>query len=145
MTYCADSDLLLYRPNILSLGVSDWEDQRTEAYTLINRIINKRWYKFAAVEMGYDPDLTEFDPTSVLDDSLKRLECYKTLELAYMHLMKDSPKADGFERNMVLFSRKYGEELDNILAIGLDYDWDGDDEIDTEEKLIPAPRRLYRS
>ena len=144
-TYSTDADLLKYRPNILSLGVDDWANQRAEAYSIINRTIVARWYNAAAVAMGYDPTVTYFDPTQVETGFFKRLECYKTLELAYMHLMKDSPEADGFERNMDLFSRKYGEELDLILATGVNYDWNDDDEIDDDETLIPAQRRLYRS
>lgn len=146
MTYCTDQDLLKYRPNILSLGQDDWAEQRQEAYEEINRLINVRWYKKTAVQLGLDPVLTEFDPALVINDTLKRLECYKTLEFAYMLLMKDSPEADGFERNMDLFAKKYGEELNIIVTTtGVDYDWNDDDEITVDEKTILVPRRLYRS
>jgi len=146
MTYCTDQDLLKYRPNILSLGQTDWAEQRQDAYTQINKIINVRWYLKAAVPQGFDPVLTAFDPDLVMNDSLKKLECFKTLELAYMLLMKDSPEADGFERNMDLFAKKYGEELNLIVGtIGVDYDWNSDDELTVDETVLTAPRRLYRS
>lgn len=146
MTYCTDQDLLKYRSNILQLGITDWAEQRQESYTEINRLINVRWYRKAAVQFGLDPVLTEFNPALVANDSLKRLECYKTLEFAYMLLMKDSPEADGFERNMDLFSKKYGEELNTIVTtVGVDYDWNADDEVTIDETVILAPRRLYKS
>lgn len=144
-TYCTDDDLLKYRPNILSLGVTSWEDQRQQAYEDINRIITAKWYRQAAEKMGYDPDLVEFVPESVQDDALKKLECYRTLEYAYMILMKDSENADGFERNMNLYAKLYSTELGMLLSIGIKYDWTGDGSIDSSEnQRLPAQRRLHR-
>lgn len=144
-TYCTDEDLLNYRPNILSLGVDSWEEQRELAYSDINRIITAKWYRQAAEKMGYDPDLVEFRPESIQDDALKKLEVLKTLEYAYMYLMKESVKGDGFERNMETFSRLYSSELGVVLSIGIKYDWTGDGSIDSEEnQLLPSQRRLHR-
>lgn len=145
MSYCVDSDLLKYRPNILSLGVDSWEDQREEAYGMINRVLLTRWYRKVAPEMGYDPNVTIFDPTQIKEGSLTRLEAFKTLELAYMILMKDSPEADGFERNMKTFRDKYNEELELVLAQGLDYDWSDSGTFDDDEVYLRAPRRLTRA
>ena len=145
MTYCTDTDLLKYRPNILSLGVDSWEDQREEAYKYINRILTAKWWRQAAEKMGYDPDLVSFDPDSVKDDVLKTLECYKTLEFAYMHLMKESVKGDGFERNMDTFARLFTTELGIVLSIGIDYNWTTHGSIDYDDNnYLPAQRRLYR-
>lgn len=144
-TYCTDNDLLKIRPNILELGVSSWEDQREIAYTTINRVIRARWYQSAAVAMGYDPLVTAFDPTRVQDNDLNDLECYKTLELAYMYLAKDQPEQDGFERLSDKYARKYGQELEAILGMGLSYDWSGDGEFEYDETYITSPRRISRS
>lgn len=57
-TYCVDTDLLKYRSNILALSVTDWEDQRLEAFDIINRSIVARWYNQAAATQGVDPTLT---------------------------------------------------------------------------------------
>jgi len=142
--YSTDDDLVKIRPNILDLGQGDWEDVHLEAFSIINRVLISRWYKVVAVEHGVDWWLTEFDPDRVDVDQLLRLSCYKVLELAYMHLMKDSPESDGFERHATLFSKLYSQELKEVLGIGITYDWDADDEYDTEEKYEPAPRRNYR-
>lgn len=143
-TYSTDDDLVAIRPNILQLGVATWDDQRLRAYTYVNRIITARWYNQAAVEMGYDPKLTTFDPTRVGDDELKDLESYKTLEFAYMLLMKDAAEADGFERNMKLFAEKFGAELELLLGTGISYDWSGDGDLEYDEVRITSPRRLIR-
>lgn len=145
MTYCIDNDLLTYRSNILELGVADWSTQRTEAYSMINRMLVARWYNQVAPTQGIDPTLVVFDPAKVEEGSLKRLECFKTLEFAYMILMKDSPEADGFERNMSLFSKLFNTEFDVVIGLGLSYDWDDDGIIDDEERAQRAPRRLRRA
>lgn len=145
-TYCTDDDLLSYRPNILTLGVDNWDDQHEIAFADINRMITAKWYRQAASKMGYDPDLVAFRPESVQDDALKKLESYRTLEYAYMILMKESIQGDGFERNMNIFARLYSTELGIILSTGIKYDWSGDGLIDpSENQLLPAQRRLYRA
>lgn len=143
--YSTDDDLVKIRPNILDLGQASWEDQHLQAFDLINRTLISRWYKLQAAEMGVDWYLTEFDPDLVDATQLVRLSCYKTLELAYEYLMKDTPDSDGFERHRALYAKKYSQELAELLALGINYDWDADDEIDTDEKYVTSPRRLYRS
>ena len=143
--YSTNDDLIKIRPNILDLGVGNWEEQHVEAFAIINRALISRWYKVVAGEHGVDWWLTEFDPDLVDSSQLLRLSCYKTLELAYTYLMKDGPDPDGFERNAKNFGKKYGQELKEVLGIGITYDWDADDEYDTEEKYEPAPRRNYRA
>jgi len=142
--YSTDADLLKIRPNILNLGMPTWEDLHIEAFDIINRTLIARWYKEIAAEHGVDWWLTEFDPDYVDATQLVRLSCYKVLELAYMQLMKDSPESDGFERHRDYFEKKYSQELKEVLAIGINYDWDADDEIDTDEKYETSPRRIWR-
>jgi hypothetical protein len=143
--YSTDDDLVKIRPNILDLGQPSWEDQHLEAFEIINRALIARWYKPLAVEHGIDWWLTEFDPDLVDSTQLVRLSCYKVLELAYTYLTKDSPEEDGFERHQKLFEKKYSQELKEVLAIGLNYDWDASDEIDVEEKYETSSRRIYRA
>jgi len=144
MTYCADSDLSKYRPNILALGVNDWTAQREEAYALINRVVSTRWYRKVAPDMGYDPNITTFNPLLIREGTLTRLESFKALELAYMYLMKDSPEADGFERNVKLFRDRYNEELELVLAQGIDYDWSDSGTFEDDEVYLRTTRRLVR-
>mgnify|MGYP003563307064 CR=1 FL=1 len=148
-TYCTDADLVKYRPNIMELGVESWETQREEAYAMINRVVIARWYRKVAEDrdphrLVYDYRVTEFDPDKVEDGYLTRLEVFKTLELAYMYLKKEGAEADGFERLEEQFRRRYTEELEMILSVGINYDWDGDDIIDDQEKYIYRTRRLVR-
>lgn len=144
-TYCTDADLVKYRPNIMQLGVNDWNEQHTEAYALINRIVEVRWYRKVAEEMGYDWRDTQFDPDLVEDGQLTRLECFKVLELAYEFLQKETPEPDGFARLASRFRKRYIEELDMVLSGGITYDWNDDDAIDTMEYAVEGPRRQHRA
>jgi len=142
--YSIDDDIVKIRPNILGLGVSDWEEKHQKAFAIINRTLIARWYMTVADDNDIDWRTTEFDPGKIDVTQVNDLSCYKTLELCYMHLMKDAPEPDGFERQSDMFRKRYNEELREILALGLNYDWDEDDEISAEEKYQPSQRRLVR-
>lgn len=144
VAYSTDEDLLEIRSNILSLGVDSWEEQHQKAFGIINRAIINKWYKEAAKDYSLDYRDAEFSPDLVEEGFLTELSCYKTLELIYLQLMKDSPQQDGFGRNREIFRDLYNEELREILASGISYDWDGDSSIVDTEKYQRVPRRLTR-
>lgn len=143
-TYSTDSDLIKFRPKILSLGIDDFSELRTEAYNQVNRIIELRWYRQVAAEFGFDYRNTQFTPGSVKDGELTNLECFKLLELIYMNLKKDTQEPDGFARHEENFRKNFQEELDLVLATGIDYDWSGNDTFDDDEISVEAPRRQHR-
>lgn len=145
MSYCTDIDLLTYRPNILSLGVDNWENQREYAYEIINRVIEARWYRQAAEELNVDYLEVTFDPDLIEEGYLTRLECFKALELIYMYLKKDAQESDGFARLEEEFRKRYNEELDIILAMGITYDWDQSGAISYDERYISVSRRLHKA
>lgn len=145
MTYCNDIDLLTYRQNILSLGVSDWQEQREQAYLIINRVIEAKWYRAAAESFSIDYTEVVFNPDLIETGSLTRLECFKTLELAYMYLKKDSQESDGFARLEEEFRTRYNEELSSILAVGINYDWDSSGAISSDERYITTSRRQHKA
>ena len=100
----------------------------------------------AASNAGLDHRETPFNADLLLnaDVQLTRLGCYKTLELAFLYLMKDAPDPDAFEREHKTFGTLYKTELAEVLGAGLDYDWDETGDIAYTEKAIPVMRRLKR-
>lgn len=143
--YSTDSDLVKIRSNIMSLGVSSWADEHLEAFSIINRKLIADWYKPTSTKFSVDWRLTEFDPDLVDATQLVRLSSYKVLELAYIKIMKDTPEEDGFERHVGLFGGRYNQEFKDLLAIGINYDWDSSGDIASDEKYEYTPRRLYRA
>lgn len=142
--YSNDNDLVKIRPNILDLGVSDWGFQHKEAFSIINRILTGKWYIQAATDQGVDWRAVDFDPDKIEAGMLVRASCYKTLEMAYLYLMKDAPEPDGFEREMKLFTQLFNTEMNQLLGLGINYDWDESGDIDESEKYQRSTRRLVR-
>jgi len=153
-TYCTEDDMVKVRANIMDLGVASWEDQLTEAKAVIDRAIEVRWYRQAVKDYGSERGPTRhidyreypFDPDLMLNagTQLTRLAVYKTLQLAYMFLATDAPEPSAFERQAKTFESMYSTELSDVLAQGIDYDWDGSGALDYTEKRTPSMRRLSR-
>jgi len=144
MPYSTDQDIAAIRPNILEFGVTDWTAMHVKAAEKINRTLIRRWYKTAAQEYSLDWRDNEFSSELIDANQVKDLSSYKALELIYLYLMKDSPEADGFEREMKIFRDLYNQELEEVLATGVNYDWDGSGAIVDTEKYHHVPRRLVR-
>lgn len=144
--YSDDADLLLIRSNILSFGVDSWEDKHTEAKKFIDRVIDSRWYRTVAADNNVNYLEIPFDGDYLLNnEQLKRLSCYKVLQLIYLDLMKELPDQDGFERHSNKFEALYDKELADVLSCGLDYDWNHSGEITQSERDQPKKRRLKRA
>lgn len=146
LLFHTEDDLVEVRPEILSYGVSDFEPQMLESEIIINRTLEARWYRAIATDYGIDFRSTLYNPALLLnaDTQLKRLACYKSLQLCYLFLMKEAPEPDAFERQMSTFKKLYADELVEVLAAGVDYDWDESGTIEAGENLQPTVRRLVR-
>lgn len=146
MAYCAEADLVKVRPNIMLLGVATWADQIAESDAIIDRTIEARWYRAASKAYSLDYRETPFDSALLLTSAteLTRLGTYKTLELAYIYLQKEAEDADPFERQAGNFRKMYTNELSEVLAAGLSYDWNQGGDLDYTEKSLPVTRRLVR-
>jgi hypothetical protein len=143
--YSTDADLIVIRPKIADLGITDLSPYHTEAKNRIDRVLEQRWYRPEATNRGILYTETAFDADLLNADQLKYLACYKALELIYEALMKDSAEADGFERQMLRYQAKFDDELQSLLTLGVDYDWDADDTFDEDERIRPVFRRLRRT
>lgn len=156
MVYAEDDDLKIYRSNILELGVLAWDDQHDAAALIINRDIDVGWYREACAGRSFNSALypsnrflyyqaIPFDSKKLLNAAmqLKRLGCYKALEIIYGTLAKDA-KDDPFREQSKDFKALYEAELKAVLKAGLDYDWDDSGTIDATESAIDVPRRLVK-
>ena len=117
-----------------------------EAEDIINRTIDSQWYRNNALNYSVDWRSTPFDSTLLLnaDTQLRRLATYKSLQLIYLYLMKESKDPDPFERQKDTFKRLYQDELNDVLKAGLDYDWNETGSLDSSERFLPSIRRLYK-
>lgn len=141
--YSDDADLLLIRSGLSSYG-SDWTTYHTEAKSVIDRYLEAKWFRPESTERGYDYETAPFDSDNLRAAQLTNLSAYKTLELIYRFLMKDTPEPDGFKQQMLFFRDEYDRELEALLHLGIDYDWDEDDSFAEDERITPVIRRLRR-
>jgi len=129
----------------MELGVADWTDQIEEAGSIIDRALDAGWYRDIAKNNDIDWRTDPFDRDLLLnlDIQLKRLGCYKTLELIFLYVKKHAVD-DVYEEERKVFAKMYGDELRQVLSSGFDYDWDESGTIVAGENLIPQVRRLVR-
>lgn len=140
-----DDDLIAVRSDIFNYGETDFEDQMTEAESVVARALDSRWYRANAENYGLDWRENPFDTALLLDTTQVKRSCvYKSLQLIYLLLAKESSEPDGFERNSSTFKKLYAEEINDTLTAGIDYDWDESGDSTADETKIPQVRRLYR-
>lgn len=146
LAYHSNEDLVSVRPNIFNFGKEDFTEQMEESESIINRVLEARWYRNVATNYSVDWRSTPFDSTLLLnaDTQLRRLATYKSLELIYLYLMKESREPDAFERQSGTFKKLYQNELNEVLLSGLDYDWDETGSLAADETYLPRVRRLYK-
>jgi len=141
--YSVDTDLIKFRPNILNNGAYDTSWAHDEAYSLINTSLEAEWYIKEASNHNVDPSVTAMDVTRLRATQFKHLSVYKALELIYVSLTKDTPLDDGFYSWAAHFRKEYEAELNRLLKIGIEYDWDNDG-ITQADKFIPQRRNLEK-
>ena len=147
MAYSEDSDLIEIRPDILDLGVSGWDAKHNEAQLIIDRAIDRKWYRSIALDNNLDYRDVPYDGDNLSDGGVQllRLSCYKTLELIYLFVQKNTEKGDGFERQRKIFKDLYTEEFNDVINSGIDYDWDRSGEVSIDEQMQTKKRRARRA
>jgi len=53
-------------------------------------------------------------------------------------LSKATRNANAWEKRAEEFSKKFDEEIERVLAVGIDYDWDQSGQVDDDENRIPT-------
>lgn len=143
--YASDEDLQVYRPDILALGVSNWDEQHALATSRINDYLDKWWYRSAARQRSFDwrDDGYAFDPTKVAaDTALIYAAVALTLMLAYGYLAKNLAE-DGFTAQRDYWQKEYERTMKEVVTAGVDYTWPDSGEL--EQDTPRGVRRLQRA
>ena len=157
-TFTTNEDLQKLRPEILKLGVSDFEDQHLEAFRIINRELIMWQYQSAisrvivngivvsssmeeTVRTLYPYDVDKFLNWEV---EIKPAAIRLGLSLVYVSLSKDLPlEEDGMASQAKFFREEYEREWALAVRSGFSYDWDASGTIDPGE-LQTSYRSLVR-
>jgi len=76
----------------------------------------------------------ELSATGGADHQLTRLSVYRVMELVHMDLMRE--KDDPFDHKRRLYAKMYADELERVMAAGIDIDLDGDGEASEGEQEL---------
>lgn len=141
MAFSTDTDLQTIVPDILDLGVETFADEHAKAQADIEREIRKRWWP----RLGKKG---EMNASLLTESQWTRCASYLVLwKYALPQLTNWVGQGGGSDRfrEMISFYRDlYGQELESVLADGVEYDYDEDGIIQDDEKDLTFTGRLTR-
>ena len=145
--YATDSDLQEYEPEILNLGIPEFQDLHEKSYDDINRLIEIDWWPRASYRQ-YDITRGTYANINVellVDSQWKRAAVYHVLAYyIYPRLSTFSPEGDVYMEKMQYYKDKFKEELDLCFRQGVRYDYNEDSTIQDSEKQPVHFNRLVR-
>lgn len=148
LTIATISDVLEYEPNIQEYGIFDWDDALEKGRQDVLRELRIKWWptqqigRFDITVIGLN---VEMDEEKLQAPQLKRSHVYRTLAYyVFPRLSKFEPEMDVFQMRMEFYRGLYREEVDAVIADGVEYDLDSDGIITDLERETTYFGRLRR-
>tara|TARA_R110000782_G_scaffold64810_5_gene132018 strand:+ start:370 stop:780 length:411 start_codon:yes stop_codon:yes gene_type:complete len=136
MAYSSDADLLKLIPDILSLGIESFVLEHPKAQSDIQRELRIKWWPKKNIS-------GEMDTAKLTSGQFVQASAYLVLWRYALPQLTNWVDGDRFGNMIDFYKARYGEELDALLADGVEYDEDGDGAVKEEERL-PLSQRLDR-
>jgi hypothetical protein len=137
MAYSTDADLTEYQPDILTLGIDSFTEEHDKAQADIIRELRAKWYSKKNTDK-------ELDATLLTDSQFKVASVYLVLWKYALPQLTNWVDGDRFLEMIKFYKSRYGEEMADILASGVEYDADGDGVVTKSEKVSIGAGRLTR-
>jgi len=137
MAFSTDADLVDLVPDILQLGITAFTDEHSKAQADIERELRIKWWPRKGIA-------GEMDDSKLTDDQFTRCASYLVLWRYALPQLTNWVDGDRFTSMIDFYKSRYGEELQDILSDGVEYDADGDAVIQDDEKNAFSPNRLTR-
>lgn len=129
---------------VVQVNAGSFDGDHAKAKADIDRMIDLAWYRpqvrartGSNIELLDDSQL--FDPDLMLNAAtqLRALSAFRVLgEYACPKLAKFVDENDTWGNRAKFYRDKFTEELERVLAIGIDYDWDESGVIENDEKAF---------
>lgn len=136
MAYSKDTDLLDYQPDILSLGIDIFVNEHEKAKDDIIRELRAKWWNKRNTGDEFDPDLLN-------GSQFKVASVYLVLWKYALPQLTNWVDGDRFLEMIKFYKSRYGEEMADIIASGVEYDKDRNGTVEKDE-IVPATARLRR-
>lgn len=144
MAYATLDDLLVVEPTIQEYGVLDWDAELARSETEVNRILQVRWFQqYANTKSG----TITFDPTLLTSSQWTQATVYHAL--AYhicpkLSKFESEGNEDTFQIMMKYYAGRFEHEMDLSLRLGVEYDYNDDGTVATNEKVSDRKLKLIR-
>lgn len=137
MAFSNDSHLIDIQPDILDLGIDTFYEEHARAEAEIKREIRGTWWP----RTGYTG---EMDDSLLTDSQWTRASAYLVLWKYALPQLTNWVDGDRFREMIGFYRDMYTQELNAIFADGVEYDYDEDGSVSTEEKSTKVQTRLTR-
>ena len=136
MAYSSDADLLKLIPDILDFGIETFVAEHPKAKLDIERELRIKWWPRKGIA-------GEMDNSKLTSSQFTMTSAYLVLYRYVLPQLTNWTDGDRFGNMIDFYKARYGEELEAVLADGVEYDEDGDGNIKLDEKQ-PVGQRLDR-
>lgn len=136
MAYSSDADLLKLIPDILDFGIETFVAEHPKAKLDIERELRIKWWPRKGIS-------GEMDNSKLTSSQFTMTSAYLVLYRYVLPQLTNWTDGDRFGNMIDFYKARYGEELEAVLADGVEYDADGDGNIKLDEKQ-PVGQRLDR-
>ncbi len=136
MAYSSDADLLKLIPDILDLGIESFVLEHPKAQSDIQRELRIKWWPRKNIA-------GEMDNSKLTSTQFTMASAYLVLWRYALPQLTNWVEGDRFQSMIDFYKARYGEELEAVLADGVDYDADGDG-VTKEDEKQPVGQRLER-
>ena len=136
MAYSSDADLLKLIPDILDFGIETFVAEHPKAKLDIERELRIKWWPRKGIA-------GEMDNSKLTATQFTMTSAYLVLYRYVLPQLTNWTDGDRFGNMIDFYKARYGEELEAVLADGVEYDADGDGNIKLDEKQ-PVGQRLNR-
>ena len=143
MAYSSDADLLDFIPDILNLGIDSFLDEHPKAEADIQRELRIKWWPKKRLLYSDSDSYLEMDNSKLTESQFVTVATYLVLWRYALPQLTNWVDGDRFSNMIEFYKARYSEELENILADGVEYD-DNDDGIVQDSEKQSVGQRLDR-
>ena len=138
MAYATDETLEGIVPDIFEHGIASFEDELEKSTLDIQRMVKGVWW----IPDGHNPTLFN---SSLLDATQWDMACaYHSLAYHILPKLANFSEGDTFINMMDFYKSRFEEEFNQVMLVGVNYDFDEDTVFETDEVTHRETTRLYR-
>lgn len=128
MAWATDENLVDYIPDIFDHGESSFDTELLRSEDDVVRKIKGDWWN-----VSHTP--SDFDKTKLVEGEWTRAVVYHALAYYILPKLANFGDEDTFLAMRDFYESRYAEEMDEVFAAGVSYDFDGDSVINEETEV----------